>query len=735
MSSQGPQPAGAENPKSEIRNPNTSATETSLLSEFQPVAFDDWRKLVETELKGAPFDKKMFSSTPEGITLRPIYRRQDIADVAHVNSFPGFAPFVRGARAAGYAQQPWNISQEISFSSAREFNHAARNSIGRGLAALNMVLDQATRDGHDPDWASPEQVGFGGLSIASLDDLDQALDGIDLENTSLFIRSGASAMPFAALLMALARKRKKTPAALRGCIEMDPLGVLAHQGKLPQSVEGAYREMVVLTRWAIEHAPQLQTICVHSRAWHDSGASAVQELAFTLGTGVEYLRAATRRELDVDQVAPRMRFAITVGVNFFMEIAKLRALRMLWSRVITALRGNEASKAMALHVRTSHWNKTVCDPYNNMLRTTVEAFAGVLGGCDSLQVGAFDEVIRRPDDFSRRIARNTQLVLQKECHLDRVIDPAGGSWYVESLSADLAQRAWTLFQQVEKLGGMEAAMRANFPQETVAATAAEKVKAANRRRDPIVGVNQYANPTETPLARPADDAIAFHKRRVQQVASHRTSMEEDQSEIVLEKLAKVVEARGGELFEACVEAVSSGATLGEITRAVRINDSPSAPITPVRVTRVAANLENLRAVTDRYIATGHERPKVFLLNMGPLKDHKARADFSRGFMSVAGYDVISPPGFKTIEEATEAFVKSAAPIAVICSTDDNYPKLVPGLVQSIRAKRARALIILAGYPQEQVEGYKQAGVDDFIHIRADAKEILTGIHKKLGIEI
>jgi methylmalonyl-CoA mutase len=267
-----------------------------------------------------------------------------------------------------------------------------------------MVLDQATRDGHDPDWALPEQVGFGGVSIATLGDLDHALDAIDLETTSLFIRSGASAMPFGALLVALARQRKKTPAILKGCIEMDPLGVLAHQGKLPQSLDGAYREMAVLTRWAIDHAPNLQTICVHSRAWHESGANAVQELAFALATAVEYLRATHERDLEINQVAPRTRFAVTVGINFFMEIAKVRALRMLWSKAIATLGGNEASQRLSLHIRTSHWNKTTYDPYNNMLRTTVEAFAGVLGGCDSMQVGAFDEIIRRPDDFSQRLA-------------------------------------------------------------------------------------------------------------------------------------------------------------------------------------------------------------------------------------------------------------------------------------------------------------------------------------------
>jgi methylmalonyl-CoA mutase len=303
------------------------------------------------------------------------------------------------------------------------------------------------------------------------------------------------------------------------------------------------------------------------------------------------------------------------------------------------------------------------------------------------------------------------------------------------LTSEIAQRAWALFQEVEGLGGIEAAMRAGFPQKAVADVASERIKAVNRRRDSIIGINQYANPTETPLNVPVEDAKAFHKRRVQQVASHRTSLEENQSEIVLEKLAKVVESKAPDLFDACVEAIVSGATLGEITRAIRINDSPSPPITPVCITRAAAGLEQLRTATDRHIAAGHERPKAFLFNMGPLREHKARADFSRGFLSVAGYEVISPLGFKSPPEAVEAFVNSKASIAVICSADDKYPSLVPPLVEAIRAARREAIILLAGYPQDQVEAHKKTGVDEFIHIRADAKDLLADLHRRLGIAI
>ncbi|MDP2717773.1 MAG: acyl-CoA mutase large subunit family protein, partial [Candidatus Micrarchaeota archaeon] len=333
------------------------------------------------------------------------------------------------------------------------------------------------RNGHDPDWVKPGEEEIGGLSIATLQDLDRALEGINLETTSLFIRSGSSAMPLASLLVALVRKRGQDPKILRGCIEMDPLGVLSHEGRLPQSLTGAYREMAALTMWARKNAPELQTICVHTRAWHESGGGAAQELAFGLATGVEYLRRLLDRGLFINDVAPRIRFAMTVGNQFFMEIAKLRAARMVWSQAVEAFGGNEAAQRLHIHGRTSLRNKTVYDPHVNILRGTVEAFAAVLGGCDSLQVGAFDEVIRAPDDFSRRLARNTQLILAKECNLTSFIDPAGGSWYVEKLTNELAQRAWALFQQVESRGGMALAMEKGFVQGDINHAALERQKA------------------------------------------------------------------------------------------------------------------------------------------------------------------------------------------------------------------------------------------------------------------
>jgi methylmalonyl-CoA mutase len=696
-----------------------------LLTEFAPVSYDDWRHLVETELKGAAFDKRMFTSTYEGITLKPLYRREDTTGLPPVDSFPGFAPFVRGARVSGYVTERWLVAQEILCSDPAEFSQTAREFLSRGLSALNIVLDPATAAVREPASAKPLEAGQCGLTIATLADLEKSLEGVDLARTPLFVRAGEAGLPFAVLLMALSRKRKVGLSQLRGCIEMDPLGLLVRQAALSQSLNGVYDQMALLTRWAADHAPNLRTVCVDSLPWHEAGGHAVQELAYSLATGIDYLRELHRRGVGVDAAAPRMHFAFVVGTNFFMEIGKLRAARLLWSRAVAALGGNERSQKLSLHVRTSRWNKSIYDPHNNLLRATVEAFAGVLGGCDSMEVGAFDEVMRRPDDFSLRLARNTQLILQKECNLTRVIDPAGGSWFVESVTSELAGHAWKLFQEIESQGGMAAALLAGGPQAAVAAMAREKVNAVNRRRDSIIGVNQYADPGAVP---PGAAPVATAAVRAQ-----RALPADSADKVMLEKLAKIPQLKDAAQLEASVEAAALGATLAQITRALRSGDASVTAITPVCLTRAAVKFEALRAASDRYLARHKARPAVFLCNLGSLREHKARADFSRGFFAAGGYDVISPAGFEDVAKAARAFAESKAQIAVICSTDEKYPALVPPLVAGIREQSPKAIIVLAGFPQDQIEAHKKSGVNEFIHLRADAVELLGKIHQELGI--
>lgn len=701
-----------------------------LLAEFPPATAAQWRAEVEAQLKGAPFDKKMRTPLPEGITTEPLYTADHTRNLPHLDSLPGFAPFVRGRDAVGYLDQPWDISQEINLRDPLAFNLAARHDLARGLTSLNIVLDQATRNGHDPDWAEPGEVGVGGLSIATLDDLRKAFQAIHLDKTTLFIRSGSSALPFAALLAAYCQKTGLATSRLRGCIEMDPLGVLAHEGRLPHSLDGAYREMAELMRWASSHAPHLQTVCVHTRSWHEGGGHAVQELAFAIATAADYLRALAARAIPVDQAAPRFRFAITVGADFFTEIAKLRAARLLWAQLTEALAGPGHAQPLTIHVRSAAYNKTIYDPHVNMLRATVEAFAGVLGGANSMQVAPFDDTFRTPDEFSRRIARNTQLILQKECQLDRLIDPAGGSWYVESLTDAIARAAWDLFRQVEQRGGMARALQDGFPQQAVAETAAQRLKAVAHRRTSIIGTNQYANPAESlPTPPPDEDAATFQQRRASFIRAIRTSPLNAQNADVLDKLGAIVNAGPEGFLDHCVRAILAGATLGEITRAIRIHDKPSPPSTPVCLHRAAFQFEHLR----RSLEQSGRRPQVLLLTMGPLKQHKARADYATAFFAIAGAEILHSGPLPGPEAIAPALAAHPAPIAVLCSTDETYPDLVPAFLTAATAAPHHPVTVLAGYPTDHVPAFQAAGLQAFIHLRCNALETLTSIFRQAAL--
>ncbi len=704
-----------------------------LLSDFSFSTYAEWRQAAEQTLKGAPFEKRLITKTYEGIELQPIYLQEDAAALPQAASWPGFGPYLRGSQADGYTDEAWLVCQELPYSTPEEFNVAARHDLARGQTALNLLLDRATLRGQDPDEAQVGDVGRGGLSLATVDDLARALEGIDLERVPLYVQASSAAQPTTALLMALMRRQGKATTNLRGGIEMDPLGILAREGVFPRSIPGAYDRMAELIAWAKTHAPQLTMVTVHGQPYHDGGGHAVQELAFVVATTVEYIRELLARNLTIDEIAPRLRLSFSIGANYFMEVAKLRAARMLWANVVAAFGGNERSQQLTMHGRTSAWDKTVYDPYVNMLRATTEAFAGIAGGVDSLHVSPFDEAIRLPDEFSRRIARNTQIILEQESHLTRVIDPAGGSWYVEKLTDEVARKAWQLFQEVEKQGGMFKALQVGFPQAQVAQTAGQRAASLAQRRDVLVGINQYPNLKEKPLeVTPPDDA-GLHKKRANHVAQHRTALGNASNTVVLDKLAQILNAPAEHVTEAVIEAALAGATLGEMARTLRTGDETQTSVTPLRIHRAAEAFEALRQAAEAHLAKTGALPQVFLANMGPMAQHKARADYVTGFLQVGGFDVPGNDGFATVEAAAQAALASGAPLVVICSTDETYPELVPPLAQAIKAAKPQTLLVLAGYPTDHVDAFKAAGVDDFIHVRANLYETLAKFQQKLGV--
>ncbi len=687
--------------------------------EFPAPSFDEWQQAAVDSLKGRPFDK-LVTPTYEGIPLQPLYRREDTAGIAATGTIPGAPPYLRGSEAVGYLARPWAIAQEMAYGAPATFNRALRFDLEHGQTAVNLLLDGPTRAGKDPDDAQPGEVGRGGVSLASVEDVAAALNGVDLATVPLTVRAGTAALPLLAMLVAHARRAGRPASDLHGCLEDDPLGVLAHEGAIPLSLGRAYDEMAQITLWAERHAPRLQTVAVHTYPYHNAGANAVQELAFALATGVAYLRAMQRRGADVNVAARRMRFDFAVGGNFFMEIAKLRAARLLWSQVVDAFGGDDKAQRMRQHARTARRNKTTIDPYVNMLRVTTEALAAAVGGVESLHVAPYDEPARPPDEFSRRIARNAQVILQEEAHLTAVVDPAGGSYAVEALTDRLARDAWALFQEIEGMGGMAEALKDGFAQTRVAAVVDRRTTHLATRRDVLVGANQFANPKEpAPLADETDYA-ALHRERAAQMAQHRTQDDDPAAHVAaLEKLAAMVAAPPETMVETAIAAAAAGATLGEITRALRLNDSARPTIVPVLPARAAEPFEALRRKADAWTAAHGVRPRVFLANLGPPRQHKARADFAQGFFEVGGFEIITNNGFPDAETAAAAALASGAPAVVICSTDETYPELVPPLVKAIRKKARDVTIILAGRPADQLEAHRKAGVDEFIYMGAD----------------
>jgi methylmalonyl-CoA mutase len=680
-------------------------TEERLLAEFPAASLEQWREEVIRLLKGAPFDKKMFTSTYEGITLQPIYTGEDVKELPFQGSMPGEWPYLRGAAPLGKRLDSWLVAQELPFPTAKAFNEAIRDDLERGQNAVALVLDEAGRHGLDADQS--DRVGAGGVSISTYGDMAQALEGLD-PRLPIQLAASAGAIPAAALLVAALKAMGADPAEARLHLGFDPLGTLASEGSLPMSLDQAYDQLADLTRWALGNAPKALTLAACGCPYHEAGAHAVQELAFTLASGVATLRAMDARGVSVEDAARRMQVRLRVGGNFFMEIAKLRAARVLWAQVVRACGASDQAANLHLHASCGLYNKTQFDPHVNMLRGATEAFAAVVGGADSLHVAPFDAALgQEPSELGRRIARNTQIILREESRLDQVVDLAGGSWAVESLTHQLAVAAWKRFQEVESLGGLAAALATGQPQAQIAETAAARRKALVLRTDAVVGTNQYPNASE-----PAPET-----RRVDHAGL----------KAILGPLAAAARkgAVAGTSFAALVEA-APGSTLGEMM--VR-GQGPE--VKALERHRRAEPFEALRKAVLEFQA-GHDGPQVFLANLGPVGTYMPRLDFTRGFFQVGGFQVADQDWFRTPEEAVRAALASGAPVVVAVGPDDTYPDAVPALARSLKAGGVRTVLV-AGLLKDQAEVFKAAGVDDFIHVRSDVHAVLAGLATTMGV--
>ncbi|HOX25503.1 MAG TPA: acyl-CoA mutase large subunit family protein [Candidatus Krumholzibacteria bacterium] len=703
------------------------------LADLFPVpTLEQWHAECLRLLDGIPFEKQMLTPTYEGITLRPLYTRADLAGLPHLDSRPGCAPYVRGGLPLGYRERPWEVAQELPYPTCEEFGKALRHDLAVGQTAVVLVIDRAGQAGLDPDLARPEQVGSGGTSIAALDELDLALAGVDLAQVPLYLESGSAALAYAAMLVALASRRGVEPSRLRGSIGFDPLAGLAELGRVPVRLAQAYDELAVLTDWAAAQAPDLATLAVRGHVYHDGGASAVQELGVALAVAVHHLRELEQRGLPIELVAPRVRCELSVGTHFFMEIARLRAARLVWARIVGAAGGDDRAQRLVIGARTSRFTKSALDPHVNLLRATTEAMAAILGQVDSLHVSPFDEPLGLPDEFSRRLARNTQLVLRDESHLDLVVDPAGGSWFVEALTGEVAAAAWRVFQEIEAAGGAPAAFQAGTIQARIAATAAERRRNLAQRRDVLIGTNQYPDAGETPLPLRPVDRAALQATRAKAVQALRSAGDPAARQAALAHLAKV-RARGGQrVFTALVDAAAAGATVGDLCRALHHEADPRLQVELISPWRAAAMFERLRAAVaahaDRAAVT------VFFANLGDVARYMPRLDFARGFFQVGGFATLADGRYETPAAAAAGFAAGGARTAVIVGLDETYAALAADTARALKAAGAETVVV-AGQPGDLVASLDAAGVDQYIHVRADAHAVLSDLARSKGVEL
>jgi methylmalonyl-CoA mutase len=693
-----------------------------LLAEFPLPDSGAWRAEAERLLKGAPFAKALVTRTLEGVDLAPMATEADTAGLPWLDSLPGQAPFVRGARPAEDGGARWLVAQELPLPAAAEVNEALRHDLERGLEAVHLVLDAAGRRGLDPDAAPAADVGRGGTSLATAADLVQIFAGIEPAAHPLLLQAGASALPVAALLLAALQERGADPAELCGCLGGDPLAQWAADGTLPRPLAALRDEQAALLEWAEASAPGLGTVPVTEDPWHDGGADGALSLGLVLASAVDALRDLEARGIEPGRSAARIRFHVCIASDFFGEIARLRALRLLWTRVQEAA-GLEPQPAL-IQARTSRRTQTVHDPHVNMLRATTQAFSAVLGGAQALHVAPFDEVDSVPDAFGRRIARNVQLLLRHETRADHVSDPAGGSWFAERLTADLAEAAWKHFQDIEAAGGLAAALVDGTVQARITEAADRRRDRLATGRDVLVGTTRYADPAE-PVRAPRGPAPGFASTRGREVAGARSTA------------AVSVPAPGAApqaALDALVAAAAAGASLGALSAALAAAaPGEAAAIEPVAVRRDAAPFEELRARVAGLAAADPGRARVACACMGSLPRTLPRLDFVRGFLRTAGFTVAEGEFHQAPAAAAAAALADGAATVMVVALDDVYAAEGEALVRALKAGDSPPRVLVAGRPEAQAAALAAAGADDFIHVRSNLLETLGALVAALEV--
>ncbi len=647
----------------------TTTPDLALAADFPAATAEQWRALVDKVLKGADFDRKLVSTTYDGIAIQPLYTAADRPETSE--QFPGQPDFTRGTTAAGPPHGAWEIRQTQQHPVAAEANHRILEDLDGGVNSLALRLDVGGAGAVD------------GVVIGGIDDVATLLDGVYLDLVSVVLEAGPHFAAAADLLIEIWDRNGVSVDERRGNLGADPLGALAAGGRLPGGLAPTLSDAAEL---AVSTAawPHVQAIHVDTAPYVDAGASEAEELAIMLAAGVEYLGALIDAGLPIDVAATQLAFTLSADADVFATIAKLRAARRLWGHALAAAGAADAAGA-PLATRTATRMMTVRDPWVNMLRTTAACFAAGAGGATTVTVQPFDASVGLPDDLGRRLARNTQLVLQEESHIGLVADPAGGSFYIEELTDQLSTRAWSRFQEIQAAGGLSAVLLDGSLADALDTVRSTRMANIAKRKDPLTGVSEFPNLAEAPLERPVPEVVTLR---------------------------------------AAAAAAWAGPSLADTADATIVE--------PLPVVGLASEFEELREASDRHLAMTGARPSVFLANLGAVAVHTARATFAKNFFESGGIEAIGSDGFGDDDALVVAFVASGGGLAVICSSDAVYTDRAAATATALRAAGA-SRIYLAGAPGERREELLAAGVDEFIHVGVDVLASLRTAHDLEGV--
>ncbi|PCJ39095.1 MAG: methylmalonyl-CoA mutase [Alphaproteobacteria bacterium] len=677
----------------------------------------DWQSLVGKELRGRSL-KDLDWNTPEGITVKPLYTAEDTANIPHMDNLPGFFPFTRGVRGSMYAGRPWTIRQYAGFSTAEESNAFYRRNLAAGQKGLSVAFDLATHRGYDSDHPRVQgDVGKAGVAIDSVEDMKILFDQIPLDQMSVSMTMNGAVLPCLAFYIVAAEEQGVSRDALGGTIQNDILKEFMVRNTYIYPPEPSMRIIGDIIEYTTKEMPKFNSISISGYHMQEAGATQLQELAFTLADGMEYVRAALKKGLDIDVFAPRLSFFFATGMNFFMEVAKLRAARTIWAQIMENF-GAKNPKSMMLrtHCQTSGVSLTEKDPYNNVIRTTVEAMASMLGGTQSLHTNALDEAIALPTDFSARIARNTQIVLQEETGMCHVVDPLGGSYYVEHLTNELVQKAWKLITEVEDMGGMTKAVETGMPKMKIEEAAALKQAGIDRGEEVVVGVNKYRLDKEDDIDILNVDNDAVREAQIARLTNVKATRDADKCQAALDALTKA--AAGDEnLLDKAVDAARARATLGEISDAMeKIFNRHRAEVKSISGVYGSAykgdkGFEKIQKDIEKFAESHGRRPRMLVVKMGQDGHDRGAKVIATAFADI-GFDVDVGPLFQTPAEAAREAIENDVHIIGVSSLAAGHKTLIPQLIAALEKEGAAEIMVVCGgvIPAQDYDFLYDAGV-------------------------